>query len=128
MAKAVKQDQSVNDTASHLLNGIGDRQVVVGPLCWQPSDGASAKLWYFVVATAGKDHRFRCDQIIVPDRIEGNSMRYAVIAALTRHPPIVIHDMSDELQMARLCEALWPGKRISKIRAQVEAERGSKVA
>jgi hypothetical protein len=128
MPKVVEEARSVNDLITYLLKGMSDRQVVIGPLVWQPSDGTSAKRWYFVVATAGKDHHFRCDEIVVPDNgVEGNSMRRAVIGALTRHRPIVIHEMDDELHMARLCEVLWPGERISKIRAMLEAERSSKV-
>jgi len=36
----------------------------------------------------------------------------------------VIHDCDDELQMARLCEILWPCERITDLRKAVERERG----
>jgi hypothetical protein len=29
---------------------------------------------------------------------------------------VVVHIMPDELEMARLCEALWPGARTSRLR------------
>jgi hypothetical protein len=126
MTPEIKHDQSVSDIVAYLLKKMGDDlHVVVGPLCWQPSDGTNAKMWYFIVATADKQRRFHCDQLIGPDEIEAAKLiRTAVMLALSRPPsPLVIHDMDDELQMARLCEVLWPGKRISKLRASVEAER-----
>jgi hypothetical protein len=39
-----------------------------------------------------------------------------------RKPPLVIIDIDDELKMARLCEALWPGERVTRLRKGVEAE------
>jgi hypothetical protein len=36
--------------------------------------------------------------------------------------------MEDELDMARLCEAIWPGERITNLRKEIEAERASSAA
>jgi hypothetical protein len=50
------------------------------------------------------------------------------MALATNHKPVVIHDFDDELAMVRFCEILWPGKRVAKIRAEIEAERKSRKA
>jgi hypothetical protein len=63
--------------------------------------------------------------------MEVDELRASVMLALVQRRPLVIHDMDDEIAMVRLCEMLWPGKRISKLRAAVEAEsrtRGDAVA
>lgn len=33
--------------------------------------------------------------------------------------------MDDELDMARWCEAMWPGEKITRIRKQLEQERSA---
>lgn len=116
------------EVMDYILADRADAHVVVGPLCWRPSDGLSAKIWYFNVATAGKDTGFRCDQIVVEHggaAASGHGMRRAFLVALMSRPPIIIHDADDELYMARLCEALWPGERITKLRESVETERAA---
>jgi hypothetical protein len=107
--------------ASHVLAGTNDMHVVIGPLLWQPSDGTEAKRWYFIIATSEAGRGFRCDKIEVKTD-EREQMRASVIFALVRRRPIVIHDMGDEVSMARLCETLWPGPRIAQIRQQIEAD------
>jgi hypothetical protein len=47
----------------------------------------------------------------------------AVLAVLAGRKPRVIFDLGDELEMAQMCETLWPGQRITKLRKAVEAER-----
>ena len=114
---------SVDSIVDYVLRGSNDINVVVGPKLWRPSDGNASRVYYFMVATSEKGRGFRCDQITLGDRMEEG--RTAFILALVQRKPLVIHDMPDELQMVRLCETLWPGERISKIRHQVEAERGA---
>jgi hypothetical protein len=46
-----------------------------------------------------------------------------VIAGLVRHRPLVIMDFDDEFEMAKWCEAVWPGPDTSGIRRAIEAER-----
>ena len=112
------------EIAAHAVAGASDIHVVVGPMCWQPSDGTTSKVWYFIIATSEPKRGFRCDQIFGDEQD-----RAAVMMALaTNHKPVVIHDMDDELAMVRLCEILWPGKRVAKIRAEIEAERKSRKA
>jgi hypothetical protein len=51
-------------------------------------------------------------------------MRLSLLAALLRRKGgVIVHDVADELQMVKLCEGLWPGEKISKIRKQIEFER-----
>jgi hypothetical protein len=107
----------------HVLSEANDICVVVGPLLWQPSDGTAAKIWYFIVATSEAGRGFRCDQITTPD---GEADRTAFLLELIRRRPIIVHDMGDEVSMARLCEALWPGDRITAIRKRVEADYASR--
>jgi hypothetical protein len=115
------QTSSVRDVVDVALDGSNSIHVVIGPLTWQPSDGVVAKRWYFVVATSGTEG-FRCDMTTVEaeHRVE---MRMQVMAEFVRRRPLVIHDVDDELEMARLCEMLWPGPRITAIRKAIEEER-----
>jgi hypothetical protein len=98
------------------LKGATATEVVVGPVLFHP-DGSLRR--YFIIATCGSEG-FRCEQIIVT-RPEDKT---AVLSELAkRQPPLVIHDMNDELAMARLCEELWPGENIKRLRVALEAER-----
>jgi hypothetical protein len=98
----------------YVLRDAGDTTVIVGPLFWHHTDGYS----YFVIATCGLDKQFRCD------RVDGDADdRMAVMAKLVASRPRVIIDMDDELEMARMCEAVWPGERVTRLRKAVEAER-----
>lgn len=103
-----------------------DIHVVVGPLMWQASDGVGgAKRWYFVVATSD-ERGFRCDMVNV-DAQRREQMRMGVMAQLVQRRPLVIHDMGDEVEMARLCEVLWPGPGITALRKEVEADYAKRV-
>ena len=122
----MKPLDQMQEFANHVLRGSNDINVVVGPLVWQPSDGKASKSWYFAVATAEKRRGFRCDQITIGDGIQRDEARMSFLLALTRHKDrkaLVVHDTDDELYMAKLCEALWPGERITRLRKQIEAER-----
>lgn len=119
--RRMKRERAILKFLDHVLAKSADVQVVVGPVAWQP-DGAG-KLWYFVVATADAHRQFRCDQLSTDDVDEIESLRRDFILAATTRRPLVIHDTADELYMAKLCEALWPGERITKVREGVEAER-----
>jgi hypothetical protein len=106
----------------HALEESDDINVVIGPTVHPPfgRDGPD----YFIVASSEKDCGFRCDQITIGDGLgDGTKWRNGVIGAFARRKPIAIHDTHDELYMARLCEILWPGERITKLRKVVEAER-----
>jgi hypothetical protein len=114
-------EKRLDEMADYVLHDSDDINVFAGPLVYQPSDGTTSKIWYFTVATSEKGRGFRCDQLIVETEMD----RAAFIVTLLARPPIVVHDMADELVMAEWCEAIWPGLRIAKIRQQLAAERAS---
>jgi hypothetical protein len=113
--------EEIKNFVDHVLEGSNDIHVVVGPLVWRPTDGTSSRYWYFHVSTSEADGGWRCDAVQLPDRDE--AFRIAVIAELMRRPPLIVHLMEDELDAACLCEAIWPGKRITDVREGIERER-----
>jgi hypothetical protein len=114
---------TIQQIVDHCLLGTNDINVVVGPLAWRPADGTVAKYWYFIVCTSEAKRGFRCDQVIVPE--PDQDYRAAFILELARRKPKVVHDVDSELAMAKLCETLWPGERITNLRKRVEREQKS---
>jgi hypothetical protein len=118
---------SVEKIMEYSIKDAGDINVVVGPSCYMPSDGKQAKRWYFCISTCDRTKRFRSDSVTVDsswgEGLEGcEKARGSLIMALTARRPRVIHTAEDEVTAARLCEALWPGRHISKLRRAIEAE------
>ena len=108
---------------AHLLAGAIGLHVVIGPTLWRPSpDDPGDKLWYFNAAVCGADG-FRCDRLETDDRDLAEEARALVMLALIDHQPRVVHDMGDELEMAKLCAVLWPSERTRALRAAVEREQ-----
>ena len=96
---------------------------MIGPVCWASRQGRQ-KEWYFTIASCGKDKQFRNDMIVTgASQSLGEEIRAGVTMAFLACRPLVVHDTDDELYMAKVCETLWPGERISRIRAEIEAER-----
>ena len=95
---------------------------MVGPLCWQPSDGTDARRWYFLIATSEARRGFRVDQVTVGAETR-EADRQRIVVEFMRRRPLVLHIFDDELDMARWCEAMWPGERITRIRKDIERER-----
>ncbi len=116
---------------SHVLAGSNDMQVVIGPLVHPPlGDMRTNGKDYFVIASSEPERGFRCDQLIMGNGLEkdGNTYRARIIAAFAQFGigrGLLVHDTDDELYMARLCETLWPGERITKLRESIEAERAT---
>jgi hypothetical protein len=51
-------------------------------------------------------------------------LRNTVLTGLAlRRPPLIVHSFDCEFEMVRWCEALWPGKKVPKIRKAMERER-----
>jgi hypothetical protein len=101
-----------------LLKNLIGRHVVMGPLVWQPSDGKADRVWYFILMfDAGK--RLRIIRVEVKDESDRTRL---ILEMAQRKPLVVVHDMGNELDMAKLCEVIWPCERTSRIRATVEAE------
>lgn len=108
---------NIKSLVNHVLKGTDDINVIVGPMSYR--DGVH----YFIVATS-EHGEFCCDQIVV-DSADDRSELIAVLASRhidRKHPPLVIHDCDCELYMARLCETLWPGERITALRKSIEDE------
>jgi hypothetical protein len=110
------------DIAAYLVENSTDRILLLGPVVWQPSDGASAKRWYFTVG--GFDGREPWHDQLRGETCEmAEEMRTGVAFALVAHPPCVLIDCDDELEMAKRAEGLWPCAKITRIRQSIEAER-----
>jgi hypothetical protein len=117
--------EALSQIVTHVLEGSNDPQVVIGPLV-KPPIGQSGPD-YFVIASSEPGRGFRCDQISIGDGMgDGKECRSMVLGAFVRFGigrGLVVHDTDDELYMAKLCEAIWPGERISKLVKIIEAER-----
>ena len=113
----------IEQIIDYALADADDDNVAIGPLCRQPSDGASGWCWYFMICTSGNGCGFRCDRVIVPP---GQRERYRqrIVRAFLAHSALAVHDVGDELVLARLCERLWPGELIADLRKTIERERG----
>jgi hypothetical protein len=109
--------------AGHMLENADDISVVIGPVVRATVEDEPD---YFMVATSGDGRGFRCDQISIGNGFDGVTIRAGLVMALLRRKSVVIHDMGDELVMARFCEMLWPGERITKLRESIETERAVK--
>lgn len=115
---------SPGEIVNHTLEGANDINVVVGPLCWQPSDGSNARHWYFMIATSETRRGFCVDQVTV-DAETRETDRQRIIVEFMQRRPLFLHTFEDELDMARWCEAMWPGERITRIRKDIERERAT---
>lgn len=117
-----RHEATPRQIVDNALSGANDINVAVGPLSWQPSDGTAGRVWYFLIATSEARRGFRVDQVTVNGESEDERLR-VLLEFAQRRPPLVIHTFDDELDMARWCEILWPGERITKIRENMERER-----
>ena len=113
------------DIAAYLLEASADRTLLFGPVAWRPSDGTSAKQWYFVVVGCDRKGETYHDVLHAECEADAVENRAGVMAALIEHRPCVMHDFDDELALARMAEAAWPGAKITRLRQQIEAERMS---
>lgn len=114
-------DELVVSAVGHIFDGLpnGCPQVVIGPIVWEPS--GSDRRWYFVVASGGGG--FHAEQLVAETKPLAEVLRSALWAALVQRRPIVVHDMDDELEMARLCAAVWPCERTTDIATAIARER-----
>lgn len=108
----------------HVTQNIDDNNIVIGPLVWRLSDDGK-KQWYFAVSASEKGRGFRTDAIDIGPGIDPHEARQSTILDFARHrnPALAIHDTDDELYAIRLCESLWPGERVTRLRQAIEAER-----
>ena len=94
------------ETAAYLLDGSTDRTFLFGPVVWRPSDGTSAKQWYFAVVGCDRTGETRHDLLNAETEAETVALRAGVMAALVERRSCVMHDFDDELEMARMAEAV----------------------
>jgi hypothetical protein len=119
-AKTTTRNKAVAEIVDRVLHERGDIHVVVGPLVHRPDDGH-----YFIVSSCGEDKDMRCDGVYLafePEELRA-AVRQDIVLELIARRPIVVHDTGDELYAAKLCEILWPGERITRIRKAIEQER-----
>lgn len=106
-------DELASTLVARSLEGHTSPHVVVTPLVTQDES------WYFIVTTYGPEG-MRSDGYYLEERDE--TARQACLAQLARHPQLVIHDCSSELEAIRLCSELWPDGQVEDLRQRVEAE------
>ena len=118
----------IEKLAVNVVKWATDLQVIVGPVRWNDRDGKAEKKWYFTIETAwpGPD---RYQSIMVEagaeEREQIAECRTQLLFELTKHRPLVIHSMADEIGEVRLMETLWPCERATKLRKVVEEEHKS---
>jgi hypothetical protein len=101
---------SPEEIARFIEGSEGDGTVLIGPLVDREEVGR-----YCIIVT-GFLNAIVADQVVVGDE----AGYWQVVKAL---PGAIVVD--DELVLAQLAEALWPGEQSSTIRMAVEAERGA---
>jgi hypothetical protein len=80
-----------------VLKGSADRTLFFGPVVWRPSDGTSARLWYFVVVGCDRQSEARVDQLVAGTEADTVAMRTGIMTALVAHKPCVAIAFDDEL-------------------------------
>jgi hypothetical protein len=115
-------EELIEDVVAEVLK---DRRVcphvIIGPVVWQDNQGK--REWYFMVASGDGGGFFTVKVGFGDDAELADQSRASAFAAFAMRKPIVIHDMDDELVMARWCEVIWPCSKTRTIRAAIEAER-----
>jgi hypothetical protein len=109
--------------AAYLLEGSIDRTLLFGPVVWAPSDGMSARRWWFHVVGCDRTGEVWNDELTAETEADTVALRADVMVALVAHPPCVAIDFNDELEMAKVAEANWPCTTITGIRQGIEAKR-----
>lgn len=116
-------DGEVSAIADALVANAADRTLAIGPVLWQPSDGTSARQWYFIVGSADAAKRFCVTPIWLEQADEkiAKAARLELDAELSTRRPVITHTFDDELEMMRFAEAQWPCEQSTKIRRALEA-------
>jgi hypothetical protein len=111
--------------AAYLLESSVDRTLLFGPVVWLPSDGTSARQWYFMVTGCEPSGETFSDRINAQTEDMAVEMREGIKMALVLLRPAVMFDFDDELEAIRWAEAAWPGGKITRIRKAIETERAA---
>jgi hypothetical protein len=114
---------TVSKAVAHFVSMSADRQFMIGPVVWQPSDGASAKRWYFTVVFANERKEVQIHSVVAEDGVDPHGMRTEFFQSLSQqNTPCVAHIFDDELEFIKWCEAAWPSDRLKRIREEMEAD------
>ncbi|MFL5267271.1 MAG: hypothetical protein ACJ8AH_11885 [Stellaceae bacterium] len=112
----------IRETVSYLRDGEDvSPHVLLGPVVRDPRDDGK---WYFVVGT-GDRFGVHLDCLGAVEEALADELRGSLQMAMLAHPPLVVHDFDDELEMARWAERIWPGSKTRKIRSDIESERAA---
>jgi hypothetical protein len=104
---------AIRGFVAYCMRDATDNVVIVGPAgCRDDMPGR-----YFMVATSNSG--FRCNCMSAGNGIDVDEMRTAARAELLTRRSVVVIDMDDELEMARLCERRWPGEKVTALRKSV---------
>jgi len=126
MTKRAKSRFSPARLVDHVLRGAGSKTptILLGPVVWTIDPGSDARSWYFITCAISAEGQLLIDRLNAKhDQKLAENVRAGLALELIQRKPIVLHDFSDELEMARWCEVYCPGERSSRIRAQLEREQ-----
>ena len=105
-----------------LLKVIGKSpSVLVGPVVWRIDKGEDLRWWYFGFAIT-KYRGFYSGLIQSREQDALETIRIELVAALS-HLRKVTHLFNDELDMAKMAEAIWPSAKTTDLRRALERER-----
>ena len=103
-------------TAAFLLAGSVDRTLLFGPIVWRPSDGTSARQWYFMVVGGDQTGEMRCDQLNAETEADTLALRSGVMDVLAKHPRAVCAISATNWRWRNWPKArLWTCARITSI-------------
>jgi hypothetical protein len=111
------------EAAAHLLQDSVDRVLLFGPVVRRPETN-----WYFIVVGCSRTGEVWNDLFGVGSEGATVKMREHLKVALVEKRPCVMIDFDDELEVAGYAEAIWPCQKITRIREQIEAERGARAS
>jgi len=66
------------EAADYLIDGSRDRTLFFGLVVWRPTDGTSARRWYFMVAGCDRTGEMRCDQLNAETEADSSPMRFEI--------------------------------------------------
>lgn len=96
------------------------KQVLLGPVVWDPD--RNSRRSYFIIGVPERK-RWHFERIGGEGHAELEAFRTALLMALARHRPIVLHDLDDELRLARLADAILPTEQTAALCREIAAER-----
>ena len=106
---------------SHVLGQMTDQHVVIGPAVLDEKD-----TWYFTIAVKRKSG-FWLERMDIGGPLDRDVCMFRLAQDVSSRGR-VIHDMGDELSMARMCAALWPTARTKHLAKLVAAEDEARTA